>query len=81
MIADALLATARGEHQSLDLAEMRNTMRGTPVLDGREPLNGVLSSSLGFAYVGIGRTTTASAQANDDFLDLAGPVEMHAVRD
>jgi len=81
MIADALLSIAWRERQSLDSAEMRNTMRSTPVMDGREPLNGVLPSSLGFAYVGIGRTTTASAHVNGYFLDLAGTVEMHAVTD
>jgi hypothetical protein len=82
MIAGALLlATAWGEHQSLDWAAIRNTMCGTPVMDGRKALHGTLLSSLGFAYVGIGRASTASAHVNDYFLDLAGPVEMHAVAD
>ena len=80
--ADALLlATEWGEYQSLDWPAIRNVMRGTLVIDGRNILDGTLLSSLGFTYVGIGRTPVNSVHSNGYLLDHVTAREAHAVAD
>jgi UDPglucose 6-dehydrogenase len=73
--ADAvLLATEWCEYRSLDWRAIRNAMRGTLVVDGRNALDGALLSSLGFSYVGVGRPLATSAYVNDCLLDNAHAV-------
>jgi len=80
--ADALLlATEWCEYRSIDWRAIRDAMRGTLVIDGRNALDGALLSSLGFAYVGIGRTPVASVHMNDYFLDQVQAGEPLSVAD
>jgi UDPglucose 6-dehydrogenase len=73
--ADALLlATEWLEYRSLDWQAIRSAMRGTLVVDGRNALDGALLSSLGFDYVGIGRTLSDSVHMNGYVLDHAHAV-------
>lgn len=78
-----LLATEWPQYRSLDWRAIRNAMRGTRVINGRNVLGGALLSSLGFTYagVGVGRPPAASPRMNDYILDLASAVEAHAVAD
>jgi UDPglucose 6-dehydrogenase len=80
--ADALLlATEWREYRLLDWREIRAAMRGTLVIDGRNALDGDLLSSLGFAYVGVGRPRAVSIHVNGHSLDYAAAFETHAVAD
>ncbi len=81
MVVDALLpATEWDEYRLLARRAIRNAIRGTLVVDGRNALDLALLSSPGFVYVRIGRASATSAQLND-VLDSAGTVEAHAVAD
>jgi len=54
--ADAfLLATEWDEYCALDWVLVRETMRGTLIVDGRNALNAVLLAQLGFRYLSFGR--------------------------
>ena len=55
--ADAIVvATEWPEYLGLDLAELRQRMRGTLFLDGRNAFTPGAVEAAGFCYVGIGRT-------------------------
>jgi UDPglucose 6-dehydrogenase len=63
-----LVATEWREYRSLDWRAIRDLMRGTLVIDGRNVLDGALLSSLGFAYAGVGRPPAAAAHLNGYYL-------------
>ena len=76
--ADALLlATEWCEYRSIDWVAIREAMRGTLVIDGRNTLDGALLSSLGFAYVGVGRPPAASVHVHDHMLDQVHAAGAH----
>jgi len=59
--ADAiLLATEWEEYYDLDWILVRESMRGKTVVDGRNALNGVLLTDLGFRYWSFGRATQSN---------------------
>ena len=59
--ADALLlATEWEEYETLDWVLVRETMRGTTILDGRNVLNEALLTDLGFRYWSFGRATRSN---------------------
>jgi len=72
--ADALLlATEWEEYIALDWALVRETMRGKMVLDGRNALDGVLLSELGFRYWSFGRATQSNGHGTAPHEDVIGP--------
>jgi UDPglucose 6-dehydrogenase len=71
--ADALLlATEWREYGTLDWALVRETMRGKTVVDGRNALNGVLLTDLGFRYWSCGRATHANGNGTAPHEDTTG---------
>jgi hypothetical protein len=73
MVADALVLAAEwGERRSFDWWVVRNAMRATLVIDGR--------NGLGFAYVDNSHMSALFAHGNT-FLDLLGTGEAHTVAD
>jgi len=83
--ADAiLLATEWEEYYDLDWILVRESMRGKTVVDGRNALNGVLLSELGFRYRSFGRAThhngngSAPHENAVDLPPIGGATQAHA---
>lgn len=66
--ADAvLICTPWQEYRALDLARLRDAMRGDLLMDGRNLLDPALAAAAGFRYEGIGRAAGESTRRTAPF--------------
>ena len=65
--ADALaVLTDWPEFAEVDLAQVRAVMRGNVIFDGRNLLGKKGAEEAGFAYIGVGRPSTAPRRRTND---------------
>ncbi len=69
---DALIvATDWEEFKNMDLKQLRSSMKGTVLADGRNMLNPTQVRQAGFTYIGVGRGSKEAIQSNKDTWALA----------